>query len=149
MLLVVAYLTFACSFGYGFVLEFVVEDTRGKEVVLVRWHCSTTSLKTTSHGPFFPPVLFWPGCRMLLNCWKEVLPFAFSLRADGGAIFCLRGRVWRYIIMGRSSTRSLDDVGTASCFTVFSLRYGSRPSYQSLYSLTYLICTAKLSNGSR
>ena len=46
----------------------------------------------------------------------------------------LRGRVWRYIIMGRSSTRSLDDVGTASCFTVSSLRYGSRPSYHSLYS---------------
>ena len=80
-------LAFACSSGYGF----VVEDARGKEVKPVRWHCSTTSLKTTSHGPFFPPMLCSPGCRMLLNCQKEVLPFAFSLRADGGAVFCLPG----------------------------------------------------------
>ena len=55
----------------------------------VRWHCSTTSLKTTSHGPFFPPVLFWPGCRMSLNRRKEALPFIFSLRAD------MRVFVWR------------------------------------------------------
>ena len=30
---------------------------------------------------------------MLLNCRKEVLPFAFSLRADSGAVFCLPGCV--------------------------------------------------------
>ena len=88
LLPVVAYLAFACSSGYGFVLEFV-EDTRGTEMVLVRWHCSTTSLKTTSHGPFLPPMLFWPGCRTSLNRRKEVLPFTCSLRADGGAGLCL------------------------------------------------------------
>ena len=77
LLPVVAYLAFACSFGYGFLPEFV-EDTRGKEVVLVRRQCSTTSLKSTSHGPFFPPMLFWPGCRTSL---KEV--FAKRIGVEG------------------------------------------------------------------
>ena len=117
MLPVVAYLAFACSSGNEFVLEFV-EDVRGKDVMVVDWHCSTTSLKTTSHGPFFPPMLFWPGCRTSLNRRKEVLPFTFSLKADDGAGFCLPVCVEESGgTRGRSSTRSLDDFGTASCFT--------------------------------
>ena len=91
----------------------------------VVWHCSTTSLKTTSHEPFFPTMLFWPGCRTSLNRRKEVLPFTFLLRADGGAGFCLPVCVEESGgTRGRSSTRSLDDFGTASCFTVsmFSMR---------------------------
>ena len=114
----VAYLAFTCSSYNEFVLVFV-EDARGREVMSVHWHRSTTAWKTTSHRSFFPPMLFWPGCRMLLNCRKEVLPFAFSLRANGGAIFCLPGCVEESGgTRGRSSTRSLDDFGTVSCFTV-------------------------------
>ena len=90
-----------------------------------RCHRSRTSLLTRSQRPFFPPMLFWPGCRTSLNRRKEVLPFTFSLRADGGAGFCLPLCVeGSGGTMGRSSTRSLDDFGTASCFTVsmFSMR---------------------------
>ena len=87
--------------------------------MLVVWHCSTTSLKTTSHGPLFRPMLFWPGCRTSLNRRKEVSPFTFSLRAVNGAGFCLPVCVKESGgTMGRSSTRSLDDFGTASSFTV-------------------------------
>ena len=91
----------------------------------VRCHCSTTSLKTTSHGRLFRPMLFWPGCRTSLNRRKEVSPFTFSLRAVNGAGFCLPVCVKESGgTMGRSSTRSLDDFGTASCFTVsmYSIR---------------------------
>ena len=88
LLLVVAYLVFACSSGNEFVLEFV-EDARGKEVMPVRCHCSITSLKTTNHGPLFPPMLFWPGCRTSLNRRKEVLSFTFLSRVSGGAGFSL------------------------------------------------------------
>ena len=90
----------------------------------VRCHCSTTSLKSTSHGPLFRPMLFWPGCRTSLNRQKEVSPFTFSLRAVSGAGFCLPVCVKESGgTMGRSST-SLDDFGTASCFTIsmFSMR---------------------------
>ena len=56
---------------------------------------------------------------MSLNRRKEVLPFIFSLRADGGAIFYLSVCVEESGgTRGRSSTGSLDDFGTASCFTV-------------------------------
>ena len=115
---VVVYLDFTCSSCNEFVLEFV-EDARGKEVMPVRCHCSTTSLKTTSHGHLFRPMLFWPGCITSLNRRKEVSYFTFSLRADSGAGFYLPICVKESGgTMGRSSTRSLDDFGAAGCFTV-------------------------------
>ena len=56
---------------------------------------------------------------MLLNRQKEVLPFTFSLSADGGAGFCLPVCVEESGgTMGCSSTRSLDDFGTTNCFTI-------------------------------
>ena len=94
-----------------------------------RWHRSTTSLKTTSHEPFFPPMLFWPGCRTSLNRRKEALPFTFSLRADGGAGFCLPVCVEESGgTMGCSSTRSLDDFGTTNCFTISMLSVRAKAS---------------------
>ena len=75
-------------------------------------------------------MLFWPGCRTSLNRQKEVSPFTFSLRADSGAGFCLPVCVKESgDTMGRSSTRSLDDFGAASCFTVsmFSRRAKALP----------------------
>ena len=95
----------------------------------VRFHCSTTSLKTTSHGHLFPPMLFWPGCRTSLNRRKEVSPFTFSLRADGGAGFCLPVCVEESGgTMGCSSTRSLDDFGTTNCFTISMLSVRAKAS---------------------
>ena len=92
---VVACLAFTCSSCNEFVLEFV-EDARGREVMPVRWCRSTTSLKTTSHRSFFPPMLFWPGRRASLNPRKEVLPFTLLWRTVVQAfVYPVGGRVWR------------------------------------------------------
>ena len=62
----------------------------------VRWCRSTTSLKTTSHRSFFPPMLFWPGRRASLNPRKEVLPFTLLWRTVVQAfVYPVGGRVWR------------------------------------------------------
>ena len=55
----------------------------------VRWCRSTTSLKTTSHRSFFPPMLFWPGRRASLNPKRSLA--LHIIMADGGAGFCLPG----------------------------------------------------------
>ena len=60
---------------------------------------------------------------MLLNRRKKILPFIISLRADGGASSYLPVCVEESgSTRGRSFT-SLDDFGTASCFTVFLFPY--------------------------
>ena len=42
-------------------------------------------------------MIFWPGCRTSLNRRKEISPFTFLLRVNGGELSVrLRGRVWRY-----------------------------------------------------
>ena len=88
-------MAFTCSSCNEFVLEFV-EDARGREVMPVRWCRSTTSLKTTSHRSFFPPMLFWPGRRASLNPRKEVLPFTLLWRTVVQAfVYPVGGRVWR------------------------------------------------------
>lgn len=107
-----------CNSGKDVVREFVAA-TNGKDVVPVRWHRSTTSLKTTNHKSFLPPIPV--DCNTSLRRLKDVFPLtALPLKTGGGDDVFEDPFVWDVLVICRSSTSNLDGLGTASCLTLSS-----------------------------
>lgn len=126
----VAYLDLPCMSGNEFVREFVL-DTSGNDVVPVRWHLSTTSLKTTNHRSFLFPMPV-PAERTSLSRRNDVLPLTFFVAITGGGVDALvdvDSDPSRPTMSCLSSTSSREGFGIASCFTL------SRPSIRAKTSL--------------
>ena len=80
---VVAYFARPWNSGNEFVLEFVCA-TNGRDVVPVRWHCNTTSLKTTNQRSFFPPIPPRLGLSTSLSRLNDDFPRTFFPLAMAG-----------------------------------------------------------------
>ena len=70
-----------CNSGKDVVRE-LVAATNGKDVVPVRWHRRTTSLKTTNHKSFLPPTPV--DCKTSLRRLKDDFPLTLALKIGGG-----------------------------------------------------------------
>ena len=126
----VAYLVLPCISGSEFVRE-LVDETMGSDVVPVRRHFNTTSLNTTSHKSFLPPIPE-PDPNVSLKRRSDVLPLMFLFAIAGGGLDpldVLDEASRPTAANGFSSIRSREGLGVASCLTL------SNPSIRANTSL--------------